>query len=891
MKTGSKHRRLSDFVNRARTPESIGRSVLPILACALALVLGQPIAAAQRAADRNGAQTSVDIPAGPLNRSILAISDAFGVDVLAPSELVAEKSAPAVLGATSAKQALNTVLAGSGLEFHATDGAFVISETKVRKNSPREREDSKSGSEVEETIIVQGTKQNLSVQEASASVQVLKGETLDQNAIYQLNDAFFRTPNVTTSGSANFLTIRGIGRFGIGIAGQGVTSNIYQDGVPKAAGPLGLDSGSVWDVEQVEILRGPQSTIQGRNSLAGAVVITTKDPAYDWEFGGRIRAAEFGQRQFAGVVSGPIIDDQVAFRVAADYQESDGFLRNAVTEMDDNFSEVLVLRNKLLFEPTALDGLRSELIFEYTDVNRGIEPAVVNAPVPADDPAFLEFDPNDRVSFGRPTGSELGIFRYIADTRYEFNDALALQSLVTLESYDQSTITGTQENILDFGLLEDFEGRGDTFSAELRLEFESGPVSGFVGGYYFREEIDNFSRFSTVLATQVPFPIRPAESLGIGSQPFASDIENYALYSQVRWELSRDVVLDLGLRFDREEFQTTGIGVGDTVIEPATCEADVPGSVVGTEDEFVTLPCQEIVDLIAPPVDNPLQANVFDTLLPRATLTYRVAKDVDVFASYQRGYRAGGTFVQATATGALVGTYEPEFLDNFELGYRSQFLSNRLTANGNFFYSRLTDQQVAIPGPTGNVRDFRIANAGESEIYGAEISFNYLATIDFELYADFGLLEAEFVDFPFASTGLPFENLGGTDFPSSPAFTMSLGGNYRHSTGAFVSANISHQSPTESSANVEGLTEADLAPGVNERIPARTLINGRLGYEFGPAIAFIYVQNLLDERALVDSNVASVIPATGQVSFLPIPFQTIQIPRTVGLGLDFGFTL
>ncbi|MEO0460396.1 MAG: hypothetical protein AAF219_06100 [Myxococcota bacterium] len=67
-------------------------------------------------------------------------------------------------------------------------------------------------------------------------------------------------------------------------------------------------------------------------------MITTKDPTYEWELGGRIRAAEFGQRQFAGVVSGPIIDDQEAFRVAADYQESDGFLRNAVTEIDDNFS-------------------------------------------------------------------------------------------------------------------------------------------------------------------------------------------------------------------------------------------------------------------------------------------------------------------------------------------------------------------------------------------------------------------------------------------------------------------------------------------------------------------------------------------------------------------------
>lgn len=181
-----------------------------------------------------------------------------------------------------------------------------------------------------EEVVVYGTKQDLSVQDAAVSVVVLSSDDLDENAVYQLNDLFLRTPNVTL-GLPETLTIRGISRTGVGFAGQGVTSNIYQDGVPKAGVALGQDAGSVWDIEQVEILRGPQSTIQGRNALAGSVVITTSDPVYDWEVLGRVRGSEYGNNQYAGVLSGPIIEDQLAFRFSADLQQSDGFIDNGVT--------------------------------------------------------------------------------------------------------------------------------------------------------------------------------------------------------------------------------------------------------------------------------------------------------------------------------------------------------------------------------------------------------------------------------------------------------------------------------------------------------------------------------------------------------------------------------
>ena len=171
-----------------------------------------------------------------------------------------------------------------------------------------------------------------------------------------------RAPNVAINGNTNSLTIRGINRFGAG--GTGVTSNIYIDGLPLNQTGLTFGLESVWDTAQIEVLRGPQSTVQGRNALAGAVVVQTADPSYDWLFKGRARVAEHGTEQYAATVSGPIIEDQVAFRLAADYQTRDGYIDvvNPTTGelADQDFLESTLIRGKLLLEPNAISDLRAE---------------------------------------------------------------------------------------------------------------------------------------------------------------------------------------------------------------------------------------------------------------------------------------------------------------------------------------------------------------------------------------------------------------------------------------------------------------------------------------------------------------------------------------------------
>jgi len=183
-----------------------------------------------------------------------------------------------------------------------------------------------------ERIFIVGTKQELTLQEVDASVELFTAERLSAERIVDLNDALIRVPNLTSSGSSNSIAIRGIGRNGASGEGRGVTSNVYVDGSPLSGTALGRSLTSLWDVQQVEVLRGSQSSVQGRNALAGAIVITTADPTYTPEGKLRLTYGENNSYQVAGAFSNALIDEQLAFRLAADIQESDGFIDHIQTK-------------------------------------------------------------------------------------------------------------------------------------------------------------------------------------------------------------------------------------------------------------------------------------------------------------------------------------------------------------------------------------------------------------------------------------------------------------------------------------------------------------------------------------------------------------------------------
>ncbi|MEM6818122.1 MAG: TonB-dependent receptor plug domain-containing protein [Pseudomonadota bacterium] len=273
-------------------------------------------------------------------------------------------------------------------------------------------------SEIEE-IIVTGTKRSLGIQDTQTSVQVVTAGDIEDQAILNVEDILLRTSNVAAGGpnSLNNLSIRGVTLTGVGFSGVGTTANVYVDGSPNSFN-ANQGANNLWDVQQVEVLRGPQSTVQGRNALAGAIIINTADPVYEWTGKARVLVGNEDQRQGSFVVNAPIIEDQVAFRLTADYREVDFGVVNPDTGNNTRFEEAGNFRAKLLIEPSAIEDLPIELIAQVSDTQFG-EFGAANPPVPADDPSFSNFDPFGDETFGIRTRFEDNVVtRYTADVQY-----------------------------------------------------------------------------------------------------------------------------------------------------------------------------------------------------------------------------------------------------------------------------------------------------------------------------------------------------------------------------------------------------------------------------------------------------------------------------------------
>ena len=207
------------------------------------------------------------------------------------------------------------------------------------------------------TITVTGEKIERDLQDTVTSVGLIKGDQLTADGIVNLGDAFDYIANVNLNSTGGGFSIRGIPFDNLLGAGSSPLAQIYVDDVTLGDQTTRFNADTIFDVEQVEVLRGAQSTVQGRNALAGAVIIRTKNPTYDFNGEVRAQAMTFDQgnsHAIAAAFGGPIIDEKLAFRVTMEDRESDGYVSNPVRkESDADFNDQLQGRLKILFEPTS----------------------------------------------------------------------------------------------------------------------------------------------------------------------------------------------------------------------------------------------------------------------------------------------------------------------------------------------------------------------------------------------------------------------------------------------------------------------------------------------------------------------------------------------------------
>lgn len=728
-------------------------------------------------------------------------------------------------------------------------------------------------------IIVTGEKINRTLQDTPASVAVTTSETITDQNLINFYDILERTPNLAISGNRTTFSIRGIDAFNVSGSGDGALASVYVDGavLPQTAlfaGPLDL-----YDIAQVEVFRGPQSTVQGRNALAGAVVIRTTDPSYEWTGRARLLMTDKdGQRRAGAAIGGPIVDDQIAFRLAGEIARADGLVSNVTRNEDGDRHASETLRGKLLLTPRALPGLRIVATYLHDRHRRGTYWSELDPPAP--------YTLRDRVT----TEDALDTLTVKSDIAtleagYDVGSGLSLSAVTNYSdirsrnAYDQDrgATPGQEGVILD---------PSKTFQQELRLNIDRGWVKGLIGAYYLRDDNrDYFFQARQLLGLRrigvdqsllgLGHPQATVDTvLGLygGVVPIANSLtqprltRNYAGFADLTFPLTDRLQLIAGLRYDHES-QSRGAVQRVDITAPLPDPATAPG---GLGPIVAQINALLVATAAGATAVQTVRTVTYDAWLPKAGATYDVASDVSLSLTGQRGYRSGGSGLNQQR-GAYY-EYNPEYTWNYELALRSQWLDRRLTVNANIYYIDWKDQQVSVQLTPGSVFDTHVINAGRSRLYGAELEVSGRPTRRLNLFAGAGYSNTRFRD-SVSSAGALFQFVPGNQFASAPHWTISGGATWQHPSGIFANINANYRSGYFQSVVVQPA----LSP--QRDIAARTLVNARIGWQGEHLGVFLVASNIFN----VTKPTQSFVDLDGRSRGV------VTEPRTLGISVEGRF--
>lgn len=707
--------------------------------------------------------------------------------------------------------------AGSAVSFVAICASLAaVSNAKAQEENDQNTAPLSEASAVDEIVVV-GQKRIQSLLEVTASVDVISAEEIAREPITDLYDIVDRIPNVTAALGQQGFVIRGVDQRGAG--GSTLTITVFVDDSPLGNqttffGPL--DS---WDLGQVEVYRGPQSTNFGRNSIGGAIYIRTQDPSFEWDALGRLEVGNNGILQTSVAVGGPIIEDKLAFRIAANHRQSNGFIFNSFLQQEADETEMTTARLKLLFQPT--DTLSIISTTSYTDHFAGEDILNPTNGVPG---ALLDASEVDRsVAYNVPGREGTETFIQSLNASWDISDKWNLTSITTYQESDYvrtedfSTDPNNPDDNPDLAL--DRTGDDSVFTQELRLTYQGQRFSGTLGGYFLNAESgfdDTFTLTGAILGD-------PSLSFILLTRDGASfdEVTNKAIFFDGEYQLTDKLDLLFGFRYDDENQNDSALGntfIANPEIVPPFLQA-------------AFAPFLGVVE--------PVTEAEYNAFLPKGGLRFRPSDDVTFAFVVQRAYRAGGADVDFVSSGVI--EYDPEYLTNYELSARTIFLDGRLRWNTNIYYSDYTDQQVTeqFPPPLQNF-GFTV-NAGKSELYGLETDANFQITPDVQVYGGFGYSHTEFIEFT-QTNGTSFN---GNRYPYAPRWSANAGVTYDGSTGVFGGFDANYQSDQfANNFNVPEDFEGE-----------RVVVNARLGYRITDNLTVTAIaRNIFNEDFYVFAN-------------------------------------
>jgi iron complex outermembrane receptor protein len=621
-----------------------------------------------------------------------------------------------------------------------------------------------------EEIIVTAQKREQSMQDVGIAITALGEDRLADAQVQNVQDLQGMAPGLTLGESFGFaqIMVRGVGTDNP-FAGGDPSVAMHVDGV--VTGQSSAQLGSLFDVQRIEVLRGPQGTLYGRNNTGGSINVISNKPTREVSGYGRFTAGSHELLQFEGALSGPL-SEQLLGRMALKIVERGGYGENIFNGDDIDDASRQSVRGQLHWLPNESMDFLLSMEYHREDDNNYMPryrdgSYLPNPPLPALLPQPVAgtraTDPRD-INANALLQNERDQWSLSGTFNWQLTDNFRLTSLTNYQEFEkvpQQDFDFTE--VAYYVQSEQFET--SQFSEELQLHYDSERLHGLMGLYYYYEEIKSDNR----LHQTIPVPPCGPATDSVLSYPITSlcfhfrgavDAEAVAVFANFTYDITDTISINVGGRYSDE----TRKGFTDRWVVPAG--PNLPNGLTfadeGSADDFT----------------------------PTVGLQWRATEDIMLYASYSEGFKSG-----ILLSGQRTPLLNPETIDAFEFGMKGRFLDDRLQLNTAVFFYDYTDlhQGRSVPaGATGFTLVYE--NAASAEIEGVEAELTWLVTDQITIDGSLTWLDATFEDYqttdPFDTVfflfGLappaPLEQLSGNNLVQSPEWAWTLRGTYNFAT-------------------------------------------------------------------------------------------------------------
>ncbi len=718
-------------------------------------------------------------------------------------------------------------------------------------------------------IVVTAQKRAEKLIDVPISITAISGEALEASGRNNVRDLQFAVPNLTTYSQSDFnnnIIVRGFESAARNIGFES-SLGLYIDGV--FTGRTQSFTQDLEDVERLEVLRGPQGTLFGKNTTTGAISITTKRPSNEFEGNAKLEYGNFDYFRGAYSLSGPIVSDKIAAKVSGFYSRNDGTVRNVsgIGPRDVQDNETYGARGELRITPN--ESLDIAIRGDYSHRNsRNFNNEILEI---TNNPAGLPLDsvvPGPRTISSGESQENRDIYGVSLTANYTLGNEAVLTAISAYRNLryaanidaDSSPLALLNGDILD---------RTSQFSQEIRYASpDDQPFKYVIGGYYFSQNAnaprslllgDDYVAFGTALL-EVPDTAFNPRVITTNAQIKTTSL---AAFINASYDITEQLSLNAGVRYSSETKRLTVSQIVPFIFDSLNLFVNVPST----------------------------QGRIKDNdLSPTAGLAYKISDRINTYVRYSKGFKSGGwnpelipgRIAVRDADGNITGydisqiQFEPESIENFELGIKSELFDRKLRVNLAVFQQNYRDIQISQF--VGGLQGFATTNAGSARSRGFELEIAAKPIRGLDISAALGYADAKYVRYVNADAA-------GTDLSGrrldSPRWTATLSGQYsqpiRGNLSAVIGADYSYRSSRPGDP---------LDP--RSSLPSFGLLDARLGIENEGennwSVVF-WAKNLLNKNYAISRGTDSALSIFG----VSQQTESYGDPRTFGVRANLNF--